>query len=213
MKAVIFDLDNCLCPADQIGPQVYEPAFAAIRLANDGSVRESDLDAAFSDMWLHAFDWVADRYTFTPAMFAAGWRHLSQAEVLTEIQGYDDLHLLSHVPAERFLVTTGFRRLQESKIVALDISKHFCMVIVDGIDDPIRKGKRTLFQTIMASRGLTGSDVLIVGDNPESELAAGKSLGLRCVQTLRPGVVRSNCADFHVHGIKELIDDLQPAGL
>ena len=39
-KAIIFDLDSCLAAADEVGEQLFAPAFAAIRAANDGSVPE-----------------------------------------------------------------------------------------------------------------------------------------------------------------------------
>ena len=34
-KAIIFDLDSCLAAADEVGEQLFAPAFAAIRAAND----------------------------------------------------------------------------------------------------------------------------------------------------------------------------------
>ena len=33
-KAIIFDLDSCLAAADEVGEQLFAPAFAAIRAAN-----------------------------------------------------------------------------------------------------------------------------------------------------------------------------------
>jgi len=41
---------------------VFAPAFAAIRAANDGSVPEGKLRAAFAECWRVAFDAVADKY-------------------------------------------------------------------------------------------------------------------------------------------------------
>jgi hypothetical protein len=32
-KALIFDLDNCLAPANAVGEELFEPAFDAIRTA------------------------------------------------------------------------------------------------------------------------------------------------------------------------------------
>ena len=34
-KAIIFDLDSCLAAADEVGDQLFAPAFAAIRAANE----------------------------------------------------------------------------------------------------------------------------------------------------------------------------------
>ena len=36
MTQAIFDLDSCLAAADEVGEQLFAPAFAAIRAANDG---------------------------------------------------------------------------------------------------------------------------------------------------------------------------------
>lgn len=59
-KAIIFDLDSCLAAADEVGEQLFAPAFAAIRAANDGSVPEEKLQAAFAERWRHTRDgWFA----------------------------------------------------------------------------------------------------------------------------------------------------------
>ena len=50
-KAIIFDLDSCLAAADEVGEQLFAPAFAAIRAANDGSVPDEQLRAAFAECW------------------------------------------------------------------------------------------------------------------------------------------------------------------
>lgn len=205
MKTVIFDLDNCLCPTTESGADLYDPAFTAIRIANDGSVADQALASAFSEMWSHAYDWVARKYCFTPAMIDAGWQALSQVEVNKPLVGYADLHLLATVPAERFLVTSGFRRLQESKIRALGIAAQFRKVFVDAIDVSPRAGKYALFQEIIAQYALEVSDVVVVGDNPESELAAARSLGLVAVQILRPGVAPSEVATEYVRDLHDLI--------
>jgi FMN phosphatase YigB (HAD superfamily) len=47
--------------------------------------------------------------------------------------------------------------------------------------------------------------VLIVGDNPASEIAAGNALGMPTVQMLRPGVRPCDTARHHVHGLAELV--------
>jgi putative hydrolase of the HAD superfamily len=59
-KAIIFDLDSCLAAANDVGEPLFAPAFAAIRAANDGSVQEEKLRAAFAECLRVAFDAVAD---------------------------------------------------------------------------------------------------------------------------------------------------------
>lgn len=212
MSAIIFDLDNCLSAADEVGRDLYQPAFDAIRAANDGSVSAASLDRAFVDIWIHPFDWVAQRHGFTPAMFEAGWNAFVRLEVTRPMRGYADLPGLAALPAERFLVTTGFRRFQESKIRALGISALFTAIHIDAIDEPDRQGKRGLFLELIDAYQFRREDVLVVGDNPESEIEAGNSLGLRTVQILRPGVSRGSNAGHYIDGLAELLPLLAPRG-
>src|SRR5579859_6423934 len=118
-KGIIFDLDSCLSPADEPGQQLFAPAFDSITKASQGSHSSSILQKAFADMWRLPFDFVAEKYSFTPAMKAAGWQVFARLEVTTPMVGYGDLIFLKDLPGLKFLVTSGFRRLQESKIRAL----------------------------------------------------------------------------------------------
>lgn len=203
ITAIIFDLDNCLSPARQVG-DLFEPAFAAIRQANRGTLSEAALAAAIEDTWKHSLDAVAALHGFTPEMLTAGWNVLRTTTVPGTMRGYPDIGELERLPATRFLVTSGFRRLQESKIDALGIRHLFTAVHVDAIDEPGRQGKHGLFTGILRDHRLRVDDVLVVGDNPDSEIAAGNRLGIRTVQTLRPGVVRSDSATHHVTSLAEL---------
>lgn len=203
-KAIIFDFDSCLAAADEVGDQLYAPAFAAIRAANHGSVTESALREAFSECWRCAFDSVATKYQFSDAMRNAGWEALRLTDVTGPMCGYGDLHVLKELPGQLFLVTSGFRRLQESKVRALRFGDLFAAVHIDAIDEPDRKGKYDIFKELIAAHGLQPDEVLVVGDNPDSEIEAGNRLGMKTIQILRPGVPRSPTASAHIHGLAEL---------
>jgi putative hydrolase of the HAD superfamily len=88
---------------------------------------------------------------------------------------------------QRFLVTSGFRRLQESKVRALGIAHLFAEIHIDAIDEPDRKGKLRIFETILDRNGLRPEEALVVGDNADSEIEAGNRLWIKTVQVLRPG--------------------------
>jgi putative hydrolase of the HAD superfamily len=204
MQAIIFDLDNCLVPGDAIGRAAYEPAFEAIRQASDGTLGEAELAAAFADMWRHPLVDVARRYRFSPAMLAAGWRIFADMEVRAPLEGYPDIGVLADLFVPRFLVTTGFRRLQESKIAALGLRAHFTQIHIDMVDEPGRKGKQQLFHEIQQAQQYVPRQVLVVGDNADSEIRAGNALGMTTVQILRPGVPFGSNAGHHIHGLREL---------
>ena len=158
--AILFDLDNCLCAADEPGQQLHAPA--------------------------------------------AGWEILCRLEVTTPMRGYGDLDALRELPVMRFLVTSGFGLLQESKIQALEIARFFTEIHTDAIDQPGYRGKQAIFEEILSGHGLEPDQVLIVGDNHDSEIAIGVRLGIRTVQTLRPGVPRSANATHHIRTLHEL---------
>ena len=203
-KAIIFDLDSCLSPADEPGQQLFAPAFDAIADANRGLLSPPVLQNAFADMWRLPFDFVAEKYGFTPAMKAAGWGVLTHLEVTTPMHGYGDLDALKELPAQRFLVTSGFRRLQESKIRALGVAPLFTAIYIDAIDQPGYRGKQKIFDEVLRDYRLWPDQVLIVGDNHDSEIAIGVRLGIRTAQTLRPGVPRSPAATYHIQTLHEL---------
>lgn len=204
IKAAIFDLDNCLAPATAVGEELYRPALEAIRRANRGHLSVEALEDALADVWKLPFDQVAEKHGFSGDMLAAGWRVFAAMEVSRPMAGYGDQAVLAELPVQRFLVTSGFRRLQESKITALGLTPFFDAAYVDVIDEPGRPGKQGLFERILKEHGLDPSEVLVVGDSAESEIAAGNRLGIRTVQTLRPGVVPTDAATFHVHSLSEL---------
>jgi putative hydrolase of the HAD superfamily len=204
VKALIFDLDSCLAAADEVGGSLFTPAFQAIRSANDSGVAEEQLRQAFADCWRLPFDFVAEKYRFSPAMRSAGFVAFHKIEVHQQMHGYGDLAVLAEIPAKLFLVTSGFRRLQESKIKALGIAHLFVEVHVDAIDEPQPKGKLPTFESILQRHRFSPKEVFVVGDNPDSEIAAGNRLGTTTVQILRPGVPASPAATYQISGLAEL---------
>jgi len=204
IHAAIFDLDNCLAAAHEAGEALFAPAFAAIRAANRGRLSEEQLSRAFADMWRDALDRVAQRHHFSEEMLQAGWRAFRSIEVRQPLSGYPDLWHIERLPLERFLVTTGFRRLQASKIAALGIERLFAEIQIDAIDESPRRAKKDRFADIARRHGWQPREVLVVGDSAESEIAAGNALGMPTVQTLRPGVPPAPAAQWRIRNLAEL---------
>jgi len=204
IKALIFDLDSCLAAANEVGDSLFAPAFEAIRAANNGAVSEERLRAAFADCWRFPFDFIAEKYGFSPAMRSAGFAAFSQIEIRQPVHGYGDLGALAEIRAKLFLVTSGFRQLQESKIRALGIAHLFTEVHIDAIEESRPKGKLEAFKGILKRHGLSPKEVMVVGDNTESEIGAGNRLGMTTIQILRPGVPASSAASHCIHSLREL---------
>ena len=75
-------------------------------------------------------------------MLSAGRAENARAEVTVPMRGYPDLDAIRELPAKLFLVTSGFRRLQESKVRALAVKSLFERIYIDAIDEPDRKGRK-----------------------------------------------------------------------
>ena len=204
IKAIIFDLDNCLAAADETGRQLLAPTFDAIRRANHGTLTEETLERAFEACWGHSLDRVARRYGFSDEMLAAGWAENARAEVKVPMRGYPDLDAIRELPAKLFLVTSGFRRLQESKVRALAVRSLFEQVYIDAIDEPNRKGKEAIFAEILRANALGPGEVLVIGDDADSEIAAGNRLGVPTAQIQRAGIPRAVNATHHIESLTEL---------
>jgi putative hydrolase of the HAD superfamily len=212
IKALIFDLDSCLSAANEVGDQLFEPAFNAIRRANHGAVSEETLKQAFSDCWRFPFNDVACKYGFTDEMIKAGFAAFTQIEVTEPMHGYGDLEVLRALPTKLFLVTSGFRRLQESKIDALGIRPLFAEIRIDAIDEPGAAGKGRIFEEILQKHSLKPEEVMVVGDNPDSEIAAGNRLCMKTVQVLRPGVPCGENASYYINSLNTLSAILSSLG-
>lgn len=211
IRAVIFDLDKCLAPPEEIGRAFFEPPIEAIRRANNGTLSDEALESAIRDFWHLAYDDIAARHGFSQSMFEAGWQAFRSLRMRGPLRGYGDLDVLAEFRVPLFLVTTGFRDFQESKVDALCIRERFVEVIVDDIDGHVRLGKHRIFGELVGRHSWQPESVLVVGDNPESEIAAGNLLGMPTVQILRPGVPRDTSARWHCEhlvGVRDLVGEL-----
>lgn len=202
--AVFFDLDYCLCAGSEADAELFAPVFAAIRGANAGTLPAQVLQAALRACLYLPFDTVAQRYRFSAAMYRAGIDGFSGLEVTRPLRGYPDLDVLPALPRPRFLVTSGFPRLQRSKVDALGIRGCFDDMLVDRVGMRPRRGKRAVFADIVRRHGLHAPDVWVVGDDAESEIAAGNALGMVTVQIVRPGVVPCTTARHVVPDLRAL---------
>jgi FMN phosphatase YigB (HAD superfamily) len=205
ITTLICDLDNTLFPTRAIPRSVVQPALDAVRAANrNGShMLGARLEEALEACWDLSFDEVARRYALPDPLCRAWAESAERLEANGPLELYPDAAVLWTLPLRRFLVTTGYRRFQESKIAALGIAHRFEGIYIDALGDG-RLGKEALFRRLMAEHRLTHGEVAVLGDNAESEIAAGHRLGLRTVQVVRERSVSSPSAHFRISSLTEL---------
>ena len=92
-------------------------------------------------------------------------------------EGYEALLIL---PCRRFLVTTGYTKMQHSKIQQLGIENDFEAIFVIDPDKSLLT-KRDLFEKILSENNFRVEDVLVVGDDLNSEIFHAKALGIDTV--------------------------------
>ena len=210
--AVIYDLDNTIFPTQSIPETTFQPVFDAIKKANEGLLSKSCLEKAFIDLWHRPIDVVATEYGFSDQMIAAGKSALINTDYKFTLSPFDDFQVIKKIPGKRILVTTGITKLQQAKINSLFKAGDFDEVIIDDPYQNNRLGKEKIFASIAERLQLCPEQVWVIGDNPDSEIAAGNALGMVTVQILRPGIVRSNGAEHVITSFYELKDLVDSVG-
>jgi putative hydrolase of the HAD superfamily len=206
IRALICDLDNTLFPARSVPRAAVLPVLERVRAANRGGrgIPEARLEEALEACWDRPFDEVARLYDLPEPLRRAWQVAAEELEVTGPLQLYPDVDALWSLPLRLFLVTTGYRRFQESKISLLRLADRFEAIYIDALGVTPRSGKEALFQQILMERQLMVPETAVLGDSAEAELLAGKRLGLWTIQILREGVVAAGQANFRIHSLTQL---------
>lgn len=178
-KAVIFDLDNTIYPVSSIAGNLFNGLFAVLD-QNARTINQPDNDAVSKikeEMTRRPFQFIADKYGLDESIRDEMTEVLRNLTYDEPMHPFGDYHHLKQIPLEKFLVTTGYMKLQYSKIRQLGIENDFTeIVVVDP--DVSNKTKKDVFAGIMDKYGYTPQDLLIIGDDPDSEIKAALSLGI-----------------------------------
>ena len=210
VSAVVLDLDHTLFDPRTHPDSMVGTLAARLRAVAHGAVPATILDQALEDCWRHPFNQVLASHPL-PEAVTAGWRRIMrEAEVTEPLRPYPEVPtVLARLASRRFLLTTGFRRLQGSKLERLGLRPLFERVYLDSLDEPEPPGKRALLEQILDEHRLRPDDVVVVGDRGDDELAAARSLGIMAIQVLRPGVVPSEVASVQIPDLAPLPDLLE----
>ncbi len=202
IRAVIFDLDMCIFDTHSLGENILDPVLEPLqKLCLTEEVRTEIARV----LWTTSLEDTIELFGI-PNEVAESMRTAHQELSIPEnMKTFGDEAYIKELLVHRVLVTSGYHKWQAGKIEKLGIAPLFHEVIIDAIDDrSARKGKKEIFRDIMVRHNLVPSEICVVGDNPLSELRAGKELGMLTVQTLRPTVKRTEEADHHIYHFAEL---------
>lgn len=198
-KAIIYDLDNTLYPVRSIGTELFTPLFEMI--SEEGYL--DVMDQIKVDLMSKPFQVVAEKYFFGEVLNQKCLDLLRQLTYEGKLETFEDYEEIKRFSGARFLVTTGFHRLQWSKIRNLGIENDFVEIhVVDPSVSPLTK--KEVFIDILVRNGIGKEEVLVVGDDPESEIQAGRALGIETVLYDKANKYQQNDADFKIDNFREL---------
>lgn len=202
IKAVIFDLDMCILNTHTLTGSFFQPVLDA--LYDSGLSPELKKKINYQ-LWSTSLDDTIEMF-FIPDDIAEKMRGAyRRIEVPDGIRTFGDEAYIKDLLVKKILVTTGYKKFQETKIEKLGIANLFDEIIIDALDyREKRKGKKKILEEILNKNGWMVDELLVVGDNPISELGAAKSLGIPTIQTLRPTVEKWEGADYYIYSFREL---------
>jgi putative hydrolase of the HAD superfamily len=201
-KAIIYDLDNTIYPVSSIGNELFTSLFQLID--QDGGHTEN-MEAIKADIMRKPFQVVAADYHFSRQLTQRGIALLKDLTYEGVIEPFSDYREVKHLPGERFLVTTGFLKLQQSKIRKMGLEQDFKDIhIVDPATSD--KTKKEVFAEIMDKHGYRPEEVLVVGDDPDSEIRAAQELGIAAVLYDKFNLYPANISTPKIADFKKLIE-------
>ncbi len=176
-KALIFDLDNTIYPVSSIGDKVFAPLLELVSADNEQS---RQMDKIRHEIMRRPFQMVAKDFNFSQELISKGTELLSNIRFDGEIEPFSDYEIARALPLDKFLVTTGFTNMQQSKVTGMKLDRDFKEIhIIDPSSS--NKTKKDVFEDILKRHFYEKPEVLVIGDDLYSEIKAAQELGIEAV--------------------------------
>ncbi len=178
-RALILDLDNTIYPVSSIADNLFEQLFKTLDQYADriNAVDTNRVNKIKDEMTRRPFQHIADEFELDAELRNKMVDVLKSMTYDLPMQPFEDYAHIRSIPLDKFLVTTGFVKLQMSKIKMLGIEQDFKAIhIVDPQAN--NQTKKDVFADIMLKHRYEPADLLVIGDDPESEIKAAKALGI-----------------------------------
>jgi len=199
-KAMIYDLDNTLYAVSDIGHELFKPLLDRIERSGDHA---DEMDDIKKDLMRKPYQEVAEKYGFEEELKRDGDEILKELTYDKKIDVFEDYRAILELPGDRYLVTTGYTKMQNSKISNMGISQDFKdMIVVDPSLSDLTK--KDIFLKIMTENGYSKSDMMVIGDDPDSEIKAAADLGIETVLYHKLKLTDHPQADHIIKDFREL---------
>ncbi|RNL55156.1 HAD family hydrolase [Pedobacter jejuensis] len=177
MKSIFFiDLDNTIYFTKPNEEQLMRGLYNVLEQQDLGISEELYL-LAKKDMLRMPFQKVAEKYGFKQAAIDNAIDYLITGEVTKPLTPSKDYHYIKSLRGRKFVVTAGFLKKQTTKVKMLGIENDFEEVYVVDVTTS-NQNKKDAFEALISKYGLNTEEILVIGDDAESEIKFGLELGL-----------------------------------
>ncbi len=206
MPNIILDLDNTIYPVKSIAAKLFAPLFNLLQKPEHGLTNEIIRDAGEQIMRI-PFQKVAIQFGFSATLTHQAINLLQKLTYNDDMIYFDGYEQIRALDVKKFLLTTGFRNLQESKIRSLGIHTDFTEIFVI---DPSRSNlsKKDVMEHIMEKYQLTPKELIVIGDDPESEINAAYELGIASFLIDPESMYLQNNATYTGRELREVLNVL-----
>jgi len=175
MKRIFFiDLDNTIYFTRQNEEQLMGKLYRFLENLDLG-ISQADFQLAKQEMLRTPFLKVAKKYRFNEKVMPEVISYLENRSVTQPLKPSDDYHYIKSLTGRKFIVTAGFPKQQLSKVKMLGIANDFEEVHVVDVSSTNKKER---FEMLIDHHQLNKDDILIIGDDAESEIKFGLELGI-----------------------------------
>jgi putative hydrolase of the HAD superfamily len=202
ISALILDMDNTVFPSNSISDELFEPIYQLLEKHKD-KVGEENIQEIKKLMSKKAWQKISEEYDFNDELTKEGADILRETTYHKPIILFDDYSYIKELAIDKHLVTMGFTKMQWSKIKMLNIESDFMEIVVND-PEKTEGTKKEVFENIIKKYNLNPQEVLVIGDDPDSEIKAGNDLQMPTVLYDRMNEYEDKHATHHIHNYSEL---------
>lgn len=201
---LILDLDDTIFETKSMNPKIFESSILVLKnyYSNKAPYKWKKIEM---DLWSKPIDIVFSTYNTPKEIVERFNTEISTIEFKElNISPFKDYHIIRNNTSNKVLVTTGLKELQMAKVKALAIENDFERIYIDDPREVPRRNKKQIFESILEEFKLLPEHIWIIGDNPESEIKAGKALKMKTIQRKSASKKISRLSDFVISSFEEL---------
>jgi putative hydrolase of the HAD superfamily len=204
MLNLIIDLDNTIYPVKSIGDKLFAPLFNLLATPKYG-LESKTIEKAKEQIMRIPFQKVSQQFNFPDELTNDALTLLRDMTYDEPMKYFADYEAIRNLDTKKFLLTTGFKILQESKVRSLKIEKDFTEIFVVDPDTSLLTKKDVMIE-IMGKYQLSHAEILVIGDDPDSEIKAAKELEIRSFLLDPENAYPDALADYRGLRLREVLN-------